>query len=466
MLAVLGLTTVGLAVASGTVWKPDSVVEARAESGDGTTVLVTDPGVLGLVNDSVQITASRADGGKVVLAIGRENDVLGWVGDDAHTVVTGLETWESLSTNFVEGDTVAVEKDSDEDGDDTADEADKDADAADSSAPDASGLVGPSPADSDMWLATASEDEQATLTWEPAAQNDRLLLLVANSGDDAPPPVLSLTWEREVSTPLMIPGIIVGGVLIAIALLVFLSSRRKTQVTGRKASAHRQASESTDSADTPEISTTAAQTSADGNADEELATTTGDGDRDEAAETETPARQTGMLQGSVASSVAGPTTPVVSRTPPVADDMPTQPMSRRELREMAEREAAEQARNRKSGRVKRRRSQDSAAEETEQDTGEADSTTASTRSSRSTRSVRSTKSVRSTRSVRSSLSAATGSFPQVTSGGGTENEELTAQDRNRADAWRRAWGFQQSWDPKDSTERDSTEEPAEKEDQE
>lgn len=489
VLAVLGLTTVGLAVASGTVWKPDEIVEARAVSGEGTTLLITDPGVLGLVSDVVTVTASRtADGqtndGEVVLAIGRENDVLGWVGDDAHTLVTGLQSWEALNTSQVAGDTVAVESDSETD--DSKDEEDNSEsepaeDDAEVPATAGSGLVGPSPAGSDMWLESATGDEQATLTWSSSTPNDRLLLLVANTGDNAPPPELALRWEREVSTPLMVPGIAVGTVLVLIGLLLFLSARRKSSVSDRVVRSRPRRSDAVADSHGSESETLTVSEpgTADDSGTEPLAVSGASAPvRQPAAES--TENRTGMLEGAATSQVAGPTKPVVSHTPVAADEPADQPMSRRELREMAEREAAEQVRTRRSGRLKRRRSEPADQDDDAQghDLPESDGrehdvrehgagndvagghsapepdalapATPQTRSS--ARSARSTRSVRSTRSIRSSISAVTGSFPQVATPPEAENSELTAQDRNRADAWRKAWGFQQSWDAPENTD--------------
>ncbi len=451
VLTVLGVTTVGLALASGTVWKPDETVQAHAVASQGTTLLITDPGILGLVDDSVTVTASRADGGPVALAIAREHDILGWVGSDAHTVVTGLKSLDTLNTSLVAGDTVAVEA-----GNDKPDDADKETAAApltpEGATASNSGLVGPDPADSDMWLTQAVGDNQATLTWAPEVVNDRHLLLVANTGDNAPPPDISLTWKREVSTPLLVPGVAVGVVLILSGLLVFLSSRRKSAAERRTlgADGQRSGTDHDDQISTP--SAVAARRASAGEPNADVA----DPVHSRRRADEEPSAQTGVLRGSVATPVAGPTTPVVSHSPEVADDEPTQPMSRRQLREMAEQEALEQAQNRKTSRPKKRRSapKEQATEEPAQDAPE-------TRATRSTQSVRSTRSVRSSRSARSSISAITGSFPQVAPPTQSEDIEANSQDRNRADAWRKAWGFQQSWDPQENDQGREVEGPEE-----
>ncbi|MGO1932671.1 MAG: hypothetical protein ACTH5E_02050, partial [Cellulosimicrobium funkei] len=102
LLLVGGLVAVGLGVASATVWRDsDTVVATTAYTGDG-TVLVTAPGVLDLVAEDVTIRATAPGEQQVTLAIGREADVTGWVGEDPHGLVTGLSDWDALATRAVD----------------------------------------------------------------------------------------------------------------------------------------------------------------------------------------------------------------------------------------------------------------------------------------------------------------------------------------------------------------------------
>src|SRR5690606_18819004 len=102
-----------------------------------------EPGVLGLVSDEVTITAARADGGPVAIVVGREADVRGWVGADAHVAVSGLTSWTQLASSSVAGETTPV-------AEPTAEESPA-ADDAEAPFVGASGIVGPDPAGSDMW---------------------------------------------------------------------------------------------------------------------------------------------------------------------------------------------------------------------------------------------------------------------------------------------------------------------------
>ena len=96
---VVGLVVIGLGIASATVWRADDVLVATTSGGAHT--LVTDPGVLELGGDPVTVKVSVPDGGTVVLAVGRDTDVAGWVGTDAHGQVTGLTAWHTLAVDDV-----------------------------------------------------------------------------------------------------------------------------------------------------------------------------------------------------------------------------------------------------------------------------------------------------------------------------------------------------------------------------
>ncbi|HUX72256.1 MAG TPA: hypothetical protein VMV41_17225, partial [Cellulomonadaceae bacterium] len=87
ILGVLGAVLIALGIASATVWRPDDVLVATATADAGTTLLVTDPGVLSLAGHPVTVTASVPGSGAVVVAVGRDTDVNGWVGSSPVTRV-------------------------------------------------------------------------------------------------------------------------------------------------------------------------------------------------------------------------------------------------------------------------------------------------------------------------------------------------------------------------------------------
>lgn len=180
-LAVLGLVLLLIGVGMRTVWLPDDQVSASADL-SGAPVALTAPGVMELRPGPVTV---RVDGdGPVHVARMREQDATAWVGDAPHTTVTGLTDEQTLSTQQADG---AAE------------------------VPDPEGSV--------MWLDGASGRDAVELTWED--RPGRYLLVVSGDGTTAPER-LTLTWDREVSTPLAVPLMVAGGLCLAAAVLLAL----------------------------------------------------------------------------------------------------------------------------------------------------------------------------------------------------------------------------------------------------
>lgn len=222
VLAVLGVAAIALGVASATAWRADDPLVATAAPGGSARTLVTDPGVLELAGDPVTVTV-RAEGSPVVLAVGRDTDVDGWLGDDPYVRVTGLSDWHTLATATVEAPAPEPS------GTATAD-ADAEGAAA-SPSPSATGDAGEvaaaaDPTGSDMWLVEVTGDGSATLEWP--ARDGRWSLLAVSLGDTAP--VLDLAWPQTVTTPWLWPGVALGVLLLAVAavlLVRILRARRQ-----------------------------------------------------------------------------------------------------------------------------------------------------------------------------------------------------------------------------------------------
>jgi hypothetical protein len=231
VLGVLGLLAIGLGVASSTVWRGDSVLTATAAP--QAHLLVADPGVLNLAGNPVTITVRAADAAPVVIAVGRDTDVAGWVGTDAYTRITGLAGWHTLRTQPVAAQPAPTATAP------TAGSATPSPDAASAAATGVAGAPAPSatassapapaaaadPTNSDLWVAQATGKGSATLTWD--VPPGRWSLLVASLGSTSP--TVQLAWPRAVTTPWLWPGIIIGALLLlaASALLVRLWARAR-----------------------------------------------------------------------------------------------------------------------------------------------------------------------------------------------------------------------------------------------
>ncbi|MFC8922813.1 hypothetical protein [Cellulosimicrobium sp. NPDC057127] len=237
VLVVAGIVAVGLGVASATVWRDsDTVTATTAYTGEG-TMLVTEPGVLDLVDEDVTIRATAPGEQEVTLVVGREVDVTGWVGQEPHGVVTGLADWDRLATRQAESP--AEETEAPEDGapaeETPAEETPADEAPADESETPAeeTPVVGVDPAGSDMWVAEASGAGSVSLRWSD--QPGRWQLLAAGVGEEAVAPTLELSWPREVETPYLWPGVIGGVVLVLLGLGIGAAGLR----TGRRTTSGR-----------------------------------------------------------------------------------------------------------------------------------------------------------------------------------------------------------------------------------
>ena len=227
LLCLLGASSIGLGIASATVWRASDTLVASAETKQGSTLLLTEPGVLDMAAETVSVVATSASDDKVVLALGRTADVEAWVGEDPRTVVTGLVDRETLS---VEGGGTAETA-----GEPTpaaTEPAATDPAVTDPAAADPAAAV-PDPAGSDLWVAEASGAGQATLEW--TREDGRWSVLAANVGPEPGPLTLTLTWPQEVTTPWLVPGVVAGSVLLLAGLvwwtLLLVRQRRAARWT-------------------------------------------------------------------------------------------------------------------------------------------------------------------------------------------------------------------------------------------
>ena len=121
ILGLLAVACIGLGIMNATYWKPSSQIAASAAV-KGTQYIVTDPGVLPLVDNQVTVSADAGSSdGEVCLALGSNKDVIGWLARQPYVRVTGLNEWTTLATTKVSaqgsaadaGDDAVAFKDSD-----------------------------------------------------------------------------------------------------------------------------------------------------------------------------------------------------------------------------------------------------------------------------------------------------------------------------------------------------------------
>ena len=183
VLVLLGAVSIVLGVLSATAWRTSDVVSVTSTAID-TPLVVVDPGVPTIVNDSVEVTVTAATPEQAVTVIeGRDVDIIGWIADGAYQRITGLPDWDVLTTEVVEG--VAEV---------------------------------PSPVGNDMWLST--QQGTGELTWTMTATDERIALLIPRDGATGPAPTVTFTWSREVATPYRDPlvGGGIAGIVVGLAL--------------------------------------------------------------------------------------------------------------------------------------------------------------------------------------------------------------------------------------------------------
>lgn len=197
VLVLLGVAALAVGIGLRTVWLPDDRVQATLSTDGPGPLLVTAPGLLETRPGPVTVEARVDDDAPVLLAVGRERDVEGWVGEAAHTTVTGFTAEQALTAETTEGEAEV-----------------------------------PDPAGSDLWVASETGEGSATLEYE--AREGRYLLLAASDGATPAPSELTLTWPREVTTPWSLPLMALGVLLLVGAAGIFLDSRRGSRATDHR----------------------------------------------------------------------------------------------------------------------------------------------------------------------------------------------------------------------------------------
>lgn len=218
-IGAVGVLVAGLGVASATLWRADDVLVASLTS--DLPYVATAPGVIDMAGAPATVTARTADGHPVVVAVGRDTDVLGWLGHDEFTYVTGLSGWHTfagrtgLPTPAPSASGSSTAAPSAAASASASDGAAASTQASASPAPTAAGPVAVAdPTGSDMWVAQDRGDGTATVSWP--SQPGRWSVLAASP--DGTPTTVSIAWPRTVTTPYLWPGVVVGGLLVLLAL--------------------------------------------------------------------------------------------------------------------------------------------------------------------------------------------------------------------------------------------------------
>ncbi len=189
ILGLLAVTCVVLGVLNATTWKPSTQITASA-SVSGSEYVVTDPGTLSQVDDTVTVTAKAKDSStNVCIVTGAARDINGWIAGSKYTRITGLSDWSTLSTQKT---------------------------SAQGTADDSENQV--ALADSDMWR--DSECGTGTVSMEiknSSSANDDTVIALIDFGENGGSSV-TFDWTRSTVPDFAMPFYFAGGLLAVLAV--------------------------------------------------------------------------------------------------------------------------------------------------------------------------------------------------------------------------------------------------------
>ncbi|MCH4209936.1 hypothetical protein [Bifidobacterium sp.] len=218
LLGLLAIASIVLGYLNDTQWKPNADVTAQTTVSNA-RYIVTDPGVLDLVDSSARLTVESSagasetsddsdTGGNVCVALGSAKDVAGWTAGHGTVRITGLGSWTTLAQVRTAAQGTAA-------GDDAN---------------------GVSFQDSDMWSVVECGDSRVTVRTSGRDVSDIALIDLGRDSADA---TVSLHWVRSTLPNFAMPLYFVGGLLLVLMVLaasVFAmpsQKRRKREVMSR-----------------------------------------------------------------------------------------------------------------------------------------------------------------------------------------------------------------------------------------
>lgn len=196
-LFMVSLTLLMLGVAERTIWAPPASYKLSVEFETGNPFTILPNSVLSLHPGTPVVTSSGPR--NVFIATGRESDIMAWVGDTPHTLLTGSKKGEKLTAESISGPGSNY-----------------------------------SPVGADLWRSTVSGEKKAVLATPSKLAGAALL---ASDGSTAAPGVVSVVWP--VKFDLFPSNLLIGfglGVLLLALIMNLISYRtlRKRRGPSRK----------------------------------------------------------------------------------------------------------------------------------------------------------------------------------------------------------------------------------------
>ena len=196
ILGLLAVACIGLGIMNATYWKPSSQIAASAAV-KGTQYIVTDPGVLPLVDNQVTVSADAGSSDReVCLALGSNKDVIGWLARQPYVRVTGLNEWTTLATTKVSAQGSAADA-----GDDAV-----------------------AFKDSDMWTSVTCGTGTVKAETKVASDSGTVAIIDLGKSSNA---TVHMNWVRQTLPDFAMPFYFAGGLLALLAVLAASKSRQR-----------------------------------------------------------------------------------------------------------------------------------------------------------------------------------------------------------------------------------------------
>ena len=210
---VLATVMIGAGIAQRTIFQGPRTESTAISVEEETPYLLIDGAVLNQMPGTQTLRAQSE--GDIFASYGRTADMEAWLSDTTYTHVTVAGDGE-IETAVVEPEIDAIADPATDAPADGSATDDADADASTDAATDAAGR---SPAGSDLWL---DEYQQKDLLIAPLQLPEEMSVLVAADGTAPAPSKVTVSWPLQTSTPWAGPLIVVGGILMAAGVFLYI----------------------------------------------------------------------------------------------------------------------------------------------------------------------------------------------------------------------------------------------------
>jgi hypothetical protein len=197
LLITLGVIVGAVGILQKTLWSPDDQITATVTLDDPGPLVVVEPGVLNLYQTPATLTVTGE--GELSISQASKENIDAWVGETAHTSITGLADESTLAVEKTDGEPQA-----------------------------------PDPAGGDLFEGQVTGQGEAALEWDSEAT--RSTFLIASDGQAPAASTVEISWPNSAGTPWAVPLMVIGGILVVLGgLLGYRDFRRSRDDRQRRA---------------------------------------------------------------------------------------------------------------------------------------------------------------------------------------------------------------------------------------